>query len=198
MAIENSKSYKKNQFAKNTTALIPCTLTVSLQSMIRIGKIVATHGLQGNLIFTHIVGTSNWLKTDDVLFLEMNKGSFIPFFVQNVKAANEEEYIINFEDVSTIEAAKKLIGKQVYAQEDLLSKHAKDSPLMWIGFNIVDRELGGIGIIEDVLQTGHQWLARLTYKENEVLIPLIDPMIIEVNTRNKFIRMQLPNGLLEL
>lgn len=173
-------------------------LTVSLQSMIRIGKIVATHGLQGNLIFTHIVGTSNWLKADDVLFLEMNKGSFIPFFVQNVKAANEEEYIINFEDVSTIEAAKKLIGKQVYAQENLLSMHAKDTPLMWIGFNIVDSELGGIGQIEDVLQTGHQWLARLIYNENEVLIPLIDPMIIEVNTRNKFIRMQLPNGLLEL
>ena len=169
-----------------------------MPSMIRIGKIVATNGLQGAVVLTHIVGESTWLKKDDVLFLELNKESFIPFFVTVVKPLNKEEYILNVEDVDTLEAAKKLIGKQAYVKEDILSKYTSDSPLLWIGFNIVDKERGSVGEIEDVMQTGHQWLAKVTYEGREVLIPLIDQMILDTNVRNKFIRMELPEGLLDI
>ena len=166
--------------------------------MIRIGQIVATHGLQGSLVLTHVVGSSDWLKKDDVIFLELNKGSFIPFFVQTAKAANDEEYIITVEDVTVVEAAKKLIGKQAYVKEDILSATAADTPLLWIGFNLVDKEKGSLGPIEDVMQAGPQWLAKLTYEGKEVLIPLIEQMILDVNIRNKYIRMDLPEGLLDL
>lgn len=166
--------------------------------MIRIGKIVATHGLAGTVVFSHFAGSNNWLKKGDALFIELNKGSYIPYFVEHEKAANEEEYLLGFEEVDTVEAAKKLVGKHVYVKEDLLKKEAQNSPLLWIGFNIVDTALGSVGIIEDVFQIGHQWLAKITYQEREVLIPLIEQMLIEVSVRNKFIRMDLPEGLLEL
>jgi 16S rRNA processing protein RimM len=166
--------------------------------MIRIGKIVATHGLQGSLILQHIVGQSDWLKKDDVLFVEVVKSSFIPHFVSQSKESNHEEYIISLEDIDTVEVAKKLIGKQVYAKEESLKSHADDSPLLWIGFNLVDKTKGGLGNIEDVMQAGAQWLAKITYQEKEVLIPLVEQMIIDVNIRNRYIRMDLPEGLLEV
>lgn len=166
--------------------------------MIRIGKIVATHGLQGALVMTHIVGQSDWLKKDDVLFLELNKGSYIPYFVTAVKPANDEEYIINVEDIETMEVARKLVGKMAYVKEDILSAHATDSPLLWIGFNLVDKQKGSLGPIEDILQTGSQWLAKLTYEGKEVLVPLIDQLILDVNIRNKYVRVDLPEGLLEV
>lgn len=166
--------------------------------MLRVGKIVATHGLQGSVILKHILGKSDWLKKEDVLFLEINKGSFIPFFIQQVKASNDDEFIINFEETTNVESSKKLIGKKVYAKEENLVAHTNDSPLLWIGFKIIDKEKGAIGVIDDVLQTGHQWLAKIMYNGKEVLLPLIEPMIIDINIRNKFIRMDLPEGLLEL
>jgi 16S rRNA processing protein RimM len=166
--------------------------------MLRIGKVVAAHGLQGAVILTHVVGQSDWLKKDDVLFLELNKGSYIPFFVTGVKASGDDEYVVNLEDVAQVEQAKKLVGKHAYVKEDILAGHADDSPLLWIGFNLVDKQKGSLGPVEDVLQTGHQWLARLTYNGKEVLIPLIDQMILDVNLRNKFIRMDLPEGLLDI
>ncbi len=166
--------------------------------MIRIGKIVASHGLQGAVIMTHVAASSSWLKKDDILFLELNKGSYIPFFVTSAQAANTEEYIVGLEDVTKVEEAKKLIGKQVYVKEEILAAQATDSPLMWIGFNIVDKQKGSLGAIEDVMQAGPQWLARITYEGKEVLIPLIEQMIIDLNVKNKFIRMDLPDGLLEL
>ena len=166
--------------------------------MIRIGKIVATHGLQGSLVLTHVVGSSDWLKKDDVLFLELNTGSYIPFFVATVKAANDEEYILTVEDVTVVEAAKKLIGKQVYVKEDILSATAAETPLLWMGFKLIDKDKGALGQIEDVMQAGPQWLAKLTYEGKEVLIPLIEQMILDVNIRSKYIRMDLPDGLLDL
>lgn len=166
--------------------------------MVRIGKIVATHGLQGALVLSHVAGTGEWLKKDDVLFLELRKDSYIPFFVTQAKPANHEEYIVYLEDVTAVEDAKKLINKGAYVKEDILNKTRGDSPLLWIGFNLVDRTKGSLGIIDDVLQAGVQWLAKLMIEDKEVLIPLVKEMIVEVNMRNKYIRMDLPEGLVEL
>jgi 16S rRNA processing protein RimM len=166
--------------------------------MIRIGKIVATHGLQGALILTHIAGKGEWLKKDDVLFVELRKESYIPFFVTSAKPSNDEELIVYLEDTTTVEAAKKLVGKQVYVKDDILNNIQADSPLLWIGFNLVDKEKGGLGTIEDVMQAGAQWLAKLTIEDKEVLIPLVKEMILQVNMRNKFIRMDLPEGLIDV
>lgn len=178
--------------------MIIYSITLSLRSMVRIGKIVATHGLNGDLVMTHIVGASTWLEKGAVLFLELNKGSFIPYFVTGCKAVSDEEYIVTFEDVAELALAKKLIGKQVYVQEEIIKKEAEHTPLLWIGFNIIDKEKGGLGVLEDVMETGHQWLGKLTYNGKEVLIPLIEQMIVDINIRNKYIRVNLPEGLLEL
>jgi 16S rRNA processing protein RimM len=166
--------------------------------MIRIGKIVATHGLNGSLILTHVVGSSNWLKKDHVLMLEMQKGSYIPYFVASVKANNPEEYIITVEDIDKIEAAKRLVTKHVYVDESILSAFAWQSPLLWIGFEMIDKKDGLLGQIEDVLQTGNQWLAKLTYHEKEVLVPLIEQTIDALDIKKKTINVTLPDGLLEV
>ena len=166
--------------------------------MIRIGKIVATHGIGGSLILTHVVGNSKWLKKGTVLHLEMQKGSFIPYFISYIKANNNEEYIINVEDIDKIEAAKKLVTKHVYVDESILADYAKQSPLLWIGFNLIDKKEGNLGKIEDVMQTGNQWLAKITYKESEVLVPLVEQTIDNLNIKTKTIQMTLPDGLLDV
>ncbi len=166
--------------------------------MLRIGKIVATHGLTGSVIMTHIIGHSKWLKKEDILFVEMNKDSRIPFFITELKAPKEGEYVLNFEDTKTVEAARKLVGKHVYVNEDVLAKHATDSPLLWIGFKVIDKTGGDLGPIEDIMQTASQWLAKLTYKGKEVLLPLIEQTIEGVDLKKKILHMDLPDGLLEV
>lgn len=166
--------------------------------MLRIGKIVATHGLNGSLIMTHIVGHSKWLKKDDVLFVEMNKGSQIPYFLTQVKASGQDEYTVNVEDIATVEAARRLVGKSVYVKEDILAKHAQDSPLLWIGFKVTDQVHGELGAIEDIMQSPGQWLAKLTYKGKEVLLPLIEETVKQIDLQRKIIKMDLPEGLLEV
>ena len=166
--------------------------------MIRIGKIAATHGLNGALILTHIVGNSKWLTNGQVILVEMQKGSYIPYFISQLKANNDKEYIINVEDIDKMDAAKALVTRQVYVDESILVNYAKQSPLLWIGFKVIDKDKGDLGLIEDVSQTGYQWIARVIYSEKEVLIPLIEQMIELVDIKTKTIKVNLPEGLLEV
>lgn len=166
--------------------------------MIRVGKVVAAHGLQGAVVLKHIVDNSKWLEKQMPLFLELQKKSYIPYFVEDFTVNNEEEYIVQLDDVDGVDAAKRLIGKHVYAEEDQLSKSKSDSPLLWIGFNLVDKTKGGLGVLEDVMQAGQNWIGQITVNSKEVLIPLAPEMILDVNMKNKFIRMDLPEGLIEV
>lgn len=167
--------------------------------MVRIGKIAATRGLQGAVVLTHVVGSPAWLKEGLALFVELRKDSRIPYFIEKVERAGAEECVVILEDVAGIEAARPLVGKSIYLESDVLEKGADErSPLRWIGYKLVDKTLGGLGPIEDVMQAGAQWLAQIKQDEKEILIPLADAFILEVNTRNKYVRMDLPEGLLDL
>lgn len=166
--------------------------------MLRVGKIASVHGLQGAVVLRQIIDDTGWLKKGDVLFIELKRESFIPYFVVTAKAANDTEYIITLDEVQDTEEARKLVGKTVYVKEEVLEKAKVDSPLMYIGFNLVDKTRGGVGTIEDVLLMGKQWIARLTVDGKEVLIPLVEDMILDVNYKNKFLRMDLPEGLLDV
>jgi 16S rRNA processing protein RimM len=79
----------------------------------------------------------------------------------------------------------------VFANEEVLEAAKVDSPLLYIGFNLVDKQKGGLGLIEDVMLVGRQWIAKLTIEGKEVLVPLAEDMILDVNMKNRFIRMDL-------
>lgn len=166
--------------------------------MIRIGKIVATHGLDGALVLTHVVGAGNWLKKGDVLHVEMQKGSYIPYFITQVKATKPAEFIVSLEEVAKVETAKRLVARPVYVDEKLLAAYARQSPLLWIGFSIIDAHHGDLGPVDDVMQSGHQWIARAIYKGTEVLIPLIEEFIKELDLKGRRLKVDLPEGLLEI
>jgi 16S rRNA processing protein RimM len=166
--------------------------------MLRVGKIVATHGLNGRVVITHIVGDSNWLKTGDVLFVAIQKDSRIPYFVQKVHAVSKDEMHIQIEEINSVEAAKKLVGKQFYVNQSVLGNVTEQTPLLWIGFEIIDQSLGNLGELIDMSQAGQQWIGTINYNGKEVLLPMTTPLLSEVKIDKKQILMDLPDGLLDI
>ena len=49
-----------------------------MKDLIHIGKIVAPHGITGQVIIEHALGKSISFKGVEVLFVEQTKNSFIP------------------------------------------------------------------------------------------------------------------------
>jgi 16S rRNA processing protein RimM len=167
--------------------------------MIRVGKIVATHGLAGDLLLTHNTGSKKWLKNGDALFVAVRKGSYIPHFVASIKGATIDDIIVHLEDIDMVEAAKKLVGKEVYLDQQVLEQSGvEDSPLLWVGFELIDENEGSIGVVKDVFQTSAQWIASVMHKGNEVLIPLVKPVLQKADMKAKRLLVSLPDGLLDV
>ena len=79
---------------------------------VSIGKIVASFGLQGELVIRHALGRKTDLKDLKVLFIEDRSGNQIPYFVVSAKAKNHEEVFVKLEGIDSREAASLLLKKQ--------------------------------------------------------------------------------------
>ncbi|MCZ2223915.1 MAG: 16S rRNA processing protein RimM [Chitinophagales bacterium] len=163
-----------------------------------IGKIIATFGTLGEVILQHSLGKKTTLKGTEAIFIELTKGSYIPYFISSAKAKNQEETWIKLEGIDNKETAHKLISKQVWlTEEDFRNQVSKQAAINLLGYTIIDNKTI-IGIVEKVMEQPHQILLITTYKNNEALIPLHEKSLIKINHTKKEIYVQLPDGLLDI
>ena len=67
-----------------------------------------------------------------------------------------------------------------------------------IGFEIIDKNQGIIGKIEQIIEMPFQVMAQLFKDKKEILVPLNDNFILNINTAKKQVEMQLPDGFLAI
>lgn len=167
--------------------------------MLEIGKIVSVHGVKGEVCIAHNI--INQLPNDDldVLMLELMPQSFIPFFIEKIRKANEGEWICKLEEVDTREDAKELLHKKVYLyhSEGIETKTGSEWE-QYVDYTIFDVEKGLIGRILSIESMGAQALASIMYHEHEVQIPMHKDLIQEIKPDTKTLVMNLPHGLLDL
>jgi 16S rRNA processing protein RimM len=164
----------------------------------KIGKIVATFGLKGEVILKHNLGKKTSLKGLKVLFIEERKGSFIPWFIESTKIKNEEEIYLKIENIDTREKATKLTQKEIWLPEAEFKKYsAKSSPINLLGYDIVENDKV-LGKIAEVIEQPHQILCRIDLNGKEAYIPLHEETILKIDKKKQQVIVALPPGLLEI
>jgi len=164
----------------------------------KIGKIVAVHGLKGELLLKHELGKKTSLKGLQAIFIEERKGSFIPWFIQSAIIKSDDEIYLNLEEVSSREEAMKLTQKEIWLPEAEFKKFAaKTAPLNLLGYMII-HEKKQLGQILEVIEQPHQLLCRLEIKDKEVLIPLHEGSLKKIDHKKKEVIVELPEGLLDV
>lgn len=163
-----------------------------------IGKIVAVHGLAGELLLKHELGKKTSLKGLRAIFIEEKKQAFLPYFIESTKIKNEEEVYIKLEGINTREAAIKLTQKKVWLPETDFKKYAaKNVPANLLGYTIINNN-EPLGEILELIEQPHQLLCRLEIKGKEVLIPLHEGSLKKIDHKKKEILVELPDGLLDI
>lgn len=163
-----------------------------------IGKLVAIHGLTGELLLKHSLGKKTSLKGLKAVFIEEKKNSFLPWFIESAKIKNETEIYVKLEGVNTRENAMKLAQKQIWIPEEEFKKYtAKSAPANLLGYEIINQGKR-LGQILELIEQPHQLLCRLEIKNKEVLIPLNESFLKKIDHRKKEILVELPEGLLEI
>ncbi len=164
----------------------------------KIGKLVAVHGLKGELVLKHELGKKTSLKGLQAIFIEEKKNSFLPWFVEAATIKNESEVYLKLEGINTREAASGLTPKEIWLTEvDFKKFAAKSSPVNLLGYTIVNGK-EKLGEILEVIEQPHQLLCRLEIQSKEVLIPLHESSLQKVDHKKKQVIVELPEGLLEI
>ena len=165
---------------------------------VSIGKLVASFGVQGDLILLHHLGKKTSLKGLEALFVEVTKGEMLPYFIQSAKIKSEEEVYLKLEGVDTKEAAVKLRQKEVWLREEDFQKYSsKSSIISLLGFHIID-EGTDRGAILEIIEQSHQMLARIDLDGKEALIPLHTDSLQKIDKKKKQVHVILPDGLLDV
>jgi 16S rRNA processing protein RimM len=164
----------------------------------KIGKLVATFGLKGELILQHNLGKKTSLKGLEVIFLEETSDNFLPHFIQSTNIKNDTEVFVKIEGIDIKEAAKKLTSKNVWlAEEDFKKFAAKSSPISLLGFKLINEE-EDLGEIIEVIEQPHQLLCTILLNGKEALIPIHDQSLKKIDKKKQQVHVVLPDGLLDI
>jgi 16S rRNA processing protein RimM len=164
----------------------------------KIGKLVATYGLKGEIVLKHSLGKKTALKNLEALFLEEKEDSFIPYFIQSAKIKNEAEVYVKLEGIDSRESAHTLTPKAVWLPEaDFKRLAAASAPITMLGFTMMNDD-DELGEILEVIEQPHQLLCKILLNGNEVLIPIHEASLKKIDKKNRKVFVTLPDGLLDI
>jgi len=157
-----------------------------------IGYFSKTHGVKGQLI----IKADKDFNSEDVkaIFIETKTG-LAPYFVKTLTQTNTG-FIIEMEDVSAIEKAKLLIGKQVFISAELINEKEKEQD--WLGFEVIDKKYGALGTVFSISNNGQQVLLSIKFKDKEIILPLVEAFIEKIDENEKKIYFNTPEGLIDV
>lgn len=163
-----------------------------------VGKIVKTHGLKGEVTLRIDNEQFDDVEELNYFLLDINE-KLIPFFIENITFHSNKSFIL-FQDLKTLEAASQLVGKSAYLPLDLLPEREGNDFYSHevVDFLVVDEEKGELGKVQDIIEYPTQSLIQIIVNDKEILIPIHDDIIKNVDREAGKILIKAPNGLIDM
>jgi 16S rRNA processing protein RimM len=102
--------------------------------------------------------------------------------------------------LKTLEAANQFVGKSAYLPLDLLPEKEGNEFYSHevVGYLVVDEEKGEIGNVNEIIEYPTQSIIQIIKDGKEILIPIHDDILKDVNREEKKIYIKAPNGLIDM
>lgn len=164
------------------------------EDIISIGMTGKAHGLAGEITLNYDADLYE-PDADDCLLIE-TEGIVVPFFIERVRPKTDGKALVKLEGVDTEAQARELVNCEVFRE-----RTDDDEELSLVGdyeagYTLVDAQTGKeIGEIDHIDDETANLLFVLT---DGTLIPASEELINKVDTEQRLISMNLPEGLLDL
>ncbi len=164
-----------------------------------IGRIKRAVGLKGEVLIRAYSQVESFLKPA-CFFLKLKDSSFKKFLIKRYRLKAPKEAICVLEGVNDRNDAEAIEKKEIFQKESLLPQIEADE-FYWYqlkGLEVVDEERGVVGRISAILETGaNDILVVKNSQGEEILIPMVDEIIKEVDPIKDICLVNLPPGLIE-
>jgi 16S rRNA processing protein RimM len=169
-----------------------------IEGKVNIGKVTRLHGYKGELSLKLDPEYSDLFEDQEYVFLELNKKP-VPHFIDAVRYTAQGYALVFFEGVTDQATAERLRGAFVYVDAEAIpAEYDENSIRRFSGYQVIDISEGDLGLVSSVVEHPGNSFLVIDREDGEVLIPLIDPIIKEIDDEHKIIRIEAPDGLISL
>ena len=126
--------------------------------------------------------------------------NLIPFFVQSVVSRKNNLLTLQLDPETSDMDSTMLVGKEVYLPLSDLPKLSGNKFYFHeiIGFSVLDTQHGPLGIVKAVQEFPAQEVLTVSDCDIDILVPLIEETIVEVDRSKKSLTIVTPPGLVEM
>ena len=165
-----------------------------------IGFIRKTHGFRGDIKIAIDEHFEEDVLNSEFFFIEI-EGFKVPFRIVNVD--NTRDLVVKLHGIESNNDAANIIGKAIYllisdivaAQDYLEDAKNLDN---FIDYKICDNLTNTKHLIHEIREFPQQIMAVILIENKELLIPMNDQFIEEIDPDDKIVYMNLPEGILDL
>ncbi len=167
-----------------------------MSNLLNVVKISGTYHLKGGVKGVSYLEEPKVLEGNKVI-VETPAGQKRVLTVTEVKSLPGNKITIEFEEVNTKSEAALLANALVYIKRELINIE-EDEYLVSdiIGMEVVDNKYGVLGKITDVFETGAHDVYVVNEGAAEIMIPVVDEFVKEVDFAGKKIVTEIIDGML--
>ena len=172
---------------------------MKLNDFYYLGKITKKFSFRGEVIIFLDTDSPEFYYNIKKLFIKIND-VLTPFNISSVKPNKTNRIRVKINGIDTENDTEKLINKEIYLPIESLPKTDKNSFYYHeiIGFTIIGKDNKKVGNITGVNDQSPQHLLEINVSGKKSLIPMNDKLIIKVDKKNKIMKMDLPDGILDI
>ena len=171
---------------------------MNLKNCFLIGSIFKFHGYKGGLIIFNSENILIDVTNATHLFIKIDNG-LVPFFIESIKKAKKNNFLVKFSDLNSEEDVKQLLKKEVYIDKKLIiHEDTKSSKISLLNYKVIDNNKGDLGMIYEI---NKQTAQELLYVKNDVYdfcFPVNNFFIKSIDNISKEIKVEIPTDILNL
>ena len=164
-----------------------------------VGHIKRAVGLKGDVLIK-VYSQPESIIEPGCLFLEDSQERlYEKFVIEHFRIKGEKEVVCLLDGVCNRNDAERLVRKKVFQRVDILPQLGNDE-FYWYelkGMDVFDQNENFLGKIDSIMETGSNDCLIVRNGEGEILVPMVEDFIEEVDKVEKRCKVNLPEGLIE-
>jgi len=167
-----------------------------MKDLVQIGSIYKAHGVKGIIKVRVKPDYMDDLLQVEAVFIETPKAT-LPHFIKTIEKIADDLVLLKLEGIDTKEQITPMNKYPILLREEDLTEIFEEYESI-VGYTIVDNTVGLIGEVKEVIEMPNYELAKVSYQNIIVMIPIHEDLVEEVNEEEKKIIMNLPEGFFEI
>jgi 16S rRNA processing protein RimM len=164
-----------------------------------LGKVIATHGIKGQLRVAVYSGEFEAILTLASLMLKGPDGKLETFQVA-ASAVHGKKLIISLKEFDNINQVLHLVGRELYALREQLPE-LSEGEFYWcdlLGLMVKTDRGELLGLLTDIITTGSNDVYVVKNDKREFLIPALEDVVLDINLDDGIMTVSPPEGLFDL